>query len=134
MKTGKLATLVLAMCMLLAWGGACLAHCGGCAAPGAKAEKGEAAVVKPQTTCPVMGGKINKKLFVDVKGARVYVCCAGCLPKIKADPDKYIAKIKEKGETPELVGKVGGKDKCCAPGTRKGAGCGMTRGRSSCGK
>jgi hypothetical protein len=59
--------------------------------------------VKAQTTCPVMGGKINKKLFVDVKGYRIYVCCNGCVETIKADPDKYIDKIKANGETPEKV-------------------------------
>jgi rhodanese-related sulfurtransferase len=58
-------------------------------------------VVKPQTTCPVMGGKISRKIFVDVKGRRIYACCQGCLPKIKAEPDKYIKKILAKGETPE---------------------------------
>jgi rhodanese-related sulfurtransferase len=71
--------------------------------PGKKCEKCPAAkkVVKPQTTCPVMGGKINKEIFVDVKDRRIYVCCAGCIPKIKAEPDKYVKKILAKGETPE---------------------------------
>lgn len=50
-----------------------------------------------QKLCPVMGGKINKKHFVDVKGKRLYVCCPGCIAKIKADPDKYLNKAKEKG-------------------------------------
>ncbi|HUT37359.1 MAG TPA: hypothetical protein VNE39_28005, partial [Planctomycetota bacterium] len=30
----------------------------------------------PQTTCPVMGGKIDRKLFVDYEGKRIYVCCS----------------------------------------------------------
>lgn len=56
---------------------------------------------KAQTTCPVMGGKIDKNIFADVNGYRVYVCCNGCISKVKADPDKYIKTIKAAGETPE---------------------------------
>ena len=52
---------------------------------------------KPQTTCPVMGGKINPKQYVDVKGYRIYVCCKPCAVQIKADPDKYIEKLKADG-------------------------------------
>jgi rhodanese-related sulfurtransferase len=55
---------------------------------------------KAQSTCPVMGGKINKDIYVDAEGYRIYACCKGCLPKIKADPEKYIKKIKAKGESP----------------------------------
>lgn len=52
---------------------------------------------KAQTTCPVMGGKIDKKCFVDVKGKRIYMCCPGCASKIKADPDKYIKQLEDQG-------------------------------------
>lgn len=86
----------------------------GCAAPPKKTEKKteKKAELKPQSVCPVMGGKINKKTYVDVKGKRIYLCCAGCEKAIKADPDKYLAKIKEKGEKAEdapvaLCGKCG---------------------------
>lgn len=52
----------------------------------------------PQTTCPVMKGtKINKKLYVDANGYRIYVCCGVCESKVKADPDKYIKQMTEKG-------------------------------------
>jgi hypothetical protein len=70
----------------------------------ANAAEPTAAAVKPaaiqhQTLCPVMGGKINKKQFADVKGKRIYVCCMGCIGKIKADPETYIKKIEAAGET-----------------------------------
>jgi hypothetical protein len=65
-----------------------------------RAGEGKAAA-KPQTTCPVMGGKINKEHYVDVKGYRIYVCCPGCLGKIKADPDTYIKKLQDEGITLE---------------------------------
>ena len=56
-----------------------------------------AAPSQPQTVCPVMGGKINKNLFVDSNGKRVYVCCPGCLGDLKADPAKYISKLEQAG-------------------------------------
>lgn len=53
---------------------------------------------KKQTHCPVMTkNPINKEQFVDVKGYRIYVCCPGCIGKIKADPDKYIKQMQAEG-------------------------------------
>jgi hypothetical protein len=63
---------------------------------------------KPQTTCPVMGGKVNKELYVDAEGYRIYVCCGGCIGKVKADPEKYIKQLKAKGV--ELEKAPSGKD------------------------
>jgi hypothetical protein len=62
---------------------------------GAMAEKQD--IPKKQTTCPVMGGKINRAQYADVKGKRIYVCCPGCIGKIKADPDKYIKQMEDEG-------------------------------------
>jgi hypothetical protein len=64
-------------------------------------ETAEKPGMKKQTHCPVMGGKINKEQYVDVEGYRIYVCCPGCKGTIKADPDKYIEKMKAEGITPE---------------------------------
>ena len=44
-----------------------------------------------------MGGKINKKLFVDTGGKRIYVCCQGCIAAIKKDPGKYVSKLEKQG-------------------------------------
>ncbi len=55
--------------------------------------KVEAAAAE-QTTCPVMeGNPINKSLFVEYKGKKVYFCCAGCPEKFLANPEKYVAKL-----------------------------------------
>lgn len=52
----------------------------------------------PQTTCPVMAGQaVDQKLYVDASGYRIYVCCGGCLKAVKADPAKYIEKMKADG-------------------------------------
>jgi len=60
---------------------------------------------KQQTTCPVMGGKVNKEIHADYRGRRVYFCCKGCVGQFKKDPEKYLKKTKEEGVAPEKVGK-----------------------------
>lgn len=57
-----------------------------------------APATKPQTRCPVMGGPIDKSLYVDVKGKRIYLCCAACEDAVRAEPDKYIQQIEKRGE------------------------------------
>lgn len=53
---------------------------------------------QPQTTCPVMkGSPVNKSLYVDAEGYRIYVCCRGCLGAIEAAPAKYIAQLQAEG-------------------------------------
>jgi len=74
---------------------------------------------KMQQTCLVMGGAVNTNVYVDVKGCRVYACCGDCVAKIKADPDKCLAKIGESGETPVPVpGAPGQCSASNAPGAR----------------
>ena len=46
-----------------------------------------------QTECPVMGGAINKALFTEYKGKKVYFCCDGCKEKFEEAPEQYIAKL-----------------------------------------
>jgi len=57
----------------------------------------------PQKTCPVMGGAVDKNIYYDYNGMRIYVCCAGCIDPIKNDPEKYLKKLKEMGEKPEKI-------------------------------
>jgi hypothetical protein len=54
---------------------------------------------KPQTTCPVMTDQTvsSNSPYVDADGYRIYVCCGGCVKAVKADPAKYIAKMKAEG-------------------------------------
>ena len=52
---------------------------------------------KPQTNCPVMGGTINKQIYSDYQGKRVYFCCPSCVPEFKKDPEKYIKKLEDQG-------------------------------------
>ena len=56
---------------------------------------------EPQTACPVMGGKVDQKIYADYKGERIYFCCTGCLEEFKKDPEKYLKKMEAEGVTPE---------------------------------
>ncbi len=62
--------------------------------PAAPPEPEEVASVEiEQTICPIMGGAINKNMFTEYKGKKVYFCCAGCKEKFEKEPEKYIAKL-----------------------------------------
>lgn len=75
-------SLVLSLCMAGA----------GFAAPA----KGQA-----QTVCPVLGNKINKNVYTDYQGKRVYFCCAGCAAPFQKNPEQYLKKMEGQGATPE---------------------------------
>ena len=79
-----------------------------------------------QTMCPVMGGAIDKNLYVDYNGKRIYVCCGGCINVVKKDPGKYVTELEAKGITldkaPAAIcpkcGKVKGSATCCKGGVQ----------------
>ncbi|MCL4502687.1 MAG: YHS domain-containing protein, partial [Deltaproteobacteria bacterium] len=47
---------------------------------------------KQQVVCPVQGSKINKNLFVDYQGQRIYFCCPECIPIFEKNPEVYLQK------------------------------------------
>ena len=54
-----------------------------------------------QTVCPVLGNKIDKNVYTDYQGKRIYFCCAGCVEPFKKNPEQYLKKMEEQGVTPE---------------------------------
>lgn len=62
------------------------------AAPAVEANATAAAVIE-QAICPVMGGAINKDIFTEYQGKKVYFCCAECKGKFEKEPEKYLAKL-----------------------------------------
>jgi YHS domain-containing protein len=56
------------------------------------AEKGKA-----QLDCPVRGGEIDKEVFVDFDGKRIYFCCPGCDTKFLKDAKANVAKMEKEG-------------------------------------
>jgi YHS domain-containing protein len=59
------------------------------------------AEAKPQTVCPVLAGNIDKEVYADYKGKRIYFCCKGCDKEFMKDPEKYMKKLEEQGVTLE---------------------------------
>jgi YHS domain-containing protein len=60
----------------------------------AQADNAQSDAATVQTTCPVMeGNPINKNIFVEYKGKKVYFCCKGCPEEFLANPEKYVAKL-----------------------------------------
>ena len=46
-----------------------------------------------QTICPVMEGPIDKNIFTEYKGKKVYFCCDACKQKFEEKPEEYLAKL-----------------------------------------
>ncbi len=57
----------------------------------------QAAQGKAQTTCPVLAGKIDKSVYEDYQGKRVYFCCDACKKDFLKDPAGYIKKLEDEG-------------------------------------
>ncbi len=79
------------------------------AGSGAKSEPSELA---PQSTCPVMGGEIEKELYADHDGKRVYFCCEGCIGEFNKDPETYLGKLNEAGQKPKSLASAGAQTTC----------------------
>ena len=59
--------------------------------------KADHASAMKQHVCPVSGemlGTMGKPIIVSVSNQDVWVCCNGCTETLKADPEKYLAKLK----------------------------------------
>jgi len=56
-----------------------------------------ATIEKVQILCPVEGRKIDKSVYVDYQGKRIYFCCADCIAKFNGDQAKFTKQMEEKG-------------------------------------
>lgn len=62
----------------------------------APAEVAVTDAIENQQHCPVMDGmKIDRDIYVDHNGKRVYFCCAGCIAAFQAEPEKYMERLHE---------------------------------------
>ena len=71
--------------------------CTSCASCAACSDEAVKTSEPNQTQCPVMGGKINKEVYTDYNGKRIYFCCAGCDEAFKKEPAKYLEKMEKLG-------------------------------------
>jgi len=46
-----------------------------------------------QKICPVMEMPIDKNIFVEYQGKKVYFCCGQCKAEFEKEPEKYISKL-----------------------------------------
>jgi len=67
---------------------------------GDEGKEAEETKLKPQTTCPIMGGAINKEHYVDKDGQRIFVCCPPCKEKVAEDFEGAVEKLAEKHQGP----------------------------------
>jgi YHS domain-containing protein len=60
-----------------------------------------------QNVCPVLRQgiecEINKEVYTDYKGRRIYACSEGCLKEFTKNPDKYIKLLEEQGVLLEKI-------------------------------
>ena len=107
--------------------------------PAKEEKKEEKKEPKVQTTCPVMGGKINKEIYVDHDGKRIFLCCKACVAEFGKDSAKYIKKLEDDGVTLEKAPakeepKEDGKDQPAAKSaTEIPGGCGGCQGGAKAG-
>lgn len=96
-RTLLVGTLTVAMVAVLSFLTGCRKEQPPASRPSSQAAADQPAVTTvaiEQKTCPVMeGNPINKNIFVEYKGKKVYFCCKGCPEKFLADPNKYVAKL-----------------------------------------
>ena len=56
-----------------------------------------------QDKCPVMGREVNREIYTDYKGIRIYFCCPPCIRAFESDPEKYVEKLKAQGTELEKI-------------------------------
>ena len=64
-----------------------------------------ALVTKAQTTCPIDDEQIDKDIYGDYEGKRVYFCCSDCRDVFNDDPTSYVQEIEDDGVVLEKVPK-----------------------------
>ena len=65
--------------------------------------EGEGEQIRLQTHCPVMNLPIDRSLFHDHDGWRIYVCCPGCLEEVRERADEMVREHAAKGIAFERV-------------------------------
>ena len=50
-----------------------------------------------QEKCPVLSSPVNKKIYTDYQGKRIYFCCPPCIQEFKKNPDKYMKQFEKEG-------------------------------------
>ncbi len=73
------------------------AEADGAAVFAALARNGDAAEPVSQA-CPIMGNRINRQLFLEKDGRRVFMCCKGCTKRLQNNWDKSLGTLRDQAE------------------------------------
>ena len=60
------------------------------------AAQGRPSAAQEQGVCPVTGSKLGTMgapVLVEIEGRKVYTCCEACVPRLKAEPARYLARL-----------------------------------------
>ncbi|MCD7897150.1 MAG: hypothetical protein LUG50_10845 [Planctomycetaceae bacterium] len=74
------------------------AEADGAAVFAALARNGDAAEPVSEA-CPIMGNRINRQLFLEKNGRRVFMCCKGCTKRLQNNWDKAVDTLRDQAET-----------------------------------
>lgn len=74
------------------------------ATPASAPASTSAKAVLAQTNCPITGDPIDKTVFTEYKGQKVYFCCSRCIAKFNKDPQKYLTAMRAKQVKPGQAG------------------------------
>ncbi len=91
----KTIALTLAMTVLIVAATVFMAGCSEKAETGTKSPEPAVETEIAQKICPVMGDAIDKDIYVDHNGRRVYFCCQMCVGAFNKEPEKYLTKLDE---------------------------------------
>ena len=105
MRTAKTTIVMLLVVGLLAGGYGCK-KCEESSESQAKTKAPVAATTaKAQTTCPIDDKQIDKDIYGDYEGKRVYFCCSDCRDVFNDDPNSYVQEMEDDGLVLEKVPK-----------------------------
>lgn len=70
--------------------------------PAAKPASG-AKELQPQSTCPITGKPVDKNLYADYEGHRIYFSAKDCAATFAEFPDRWLYEMYAKGQRPENI-------------------------------
>jgi YHS domain-containing protein len=64
---------------------------------------GEVQTLKAQTTDALSGKPVNKNIYADYEGKRIYFCCDQSKKDFQKNPEVYLTKFREQGVILEVI-------------------------------
>jgi len=84
--------IVILLLAILVIGSIVFSGCGKCRFCGKKTET-TMEMAGEQKVCPMTGMAVNKDIYTEYKGKKVYFCSQACKAEFLKDPEKYVSKL-----------------------------------------